>query len=257
MKTALITGASSGIGREIAYILAKKGYNLILVARREDRLNEVADFVHKKHKVQAVIKPCDLSKEEECYRLYEECKAYKIGVLVNGAGFGLMQDFVDADLDQELSMLDTNVRSVHILTKLFLEDMRYRTNTYILNIASSAGLCIAGPHMSTYYATKAYVVSLSLGVGQELKESLSPTSVSVLCPGPVDTEFNEVSGASFSVKPITAAECAKVAVKGMFHKKSIIIPGTTMKLGNMAQNLVPNGIKLKIMSNIQQSKMVD
>ena len=256
MKTALVTGASSGIGREIAYILAKKGYNLILVARREDRLIEVADFVHTKYKVQAVIKPCDLSKEEECYRLYNECKAYKIAVLVNGAGFGLMQDFVDTELDKEIEMLNTNVRSVHILTKLFLEDMRYRTQTYIMNIASSAGLCIAGPHMSTYYATKAYVVSLSLGIGQELKESLSPTSISVLCPGPVDTEFNDVAGASFSVKPISAKDCAKIAVRGMFHKKCLIIPGTTMKLGSMAQGLVPNSLKLKLMSNIQQSKQI-
>lgn len=255
MKTALITGASSGIGREIAYILAKKGYNLILVARRKDRLIEVADYVHTKHKVQAVVKVCDVSKEDECYRLYEECKAYKINVLVNGAGFGLMQDFADSDLDKELEMIGTNVKSVHILTKLFLEDMKYRMGTYILNIASSAGLCAAGPHMATYYATKAYVVSLSLGIGQELKEAMSPTSVSVLCPGPVDTEFNDVAGASFSVKPITAKECAKEAVRGMLHKKSLIIPGTTMKLGNMAQGLLPTGLQVKILSTIQQTKM--
>ena len=255
MKTALVTGASSGIGKEISICLAKRGYNIILVARREDRLSEIASYISRKYKVMTRCEVCDVSDSKACFSLYEKTRSFGIDILVNGAGFGLLSDFSNASLDREMAMIDTNIRAVHILTKLFLQDMENREGTYILNIASSAGLCPAGPYMSTYYATKSYVTSLTSGIAAELKAAGSPTYIGALCPGPVDTEFNEISGGTFTVKPLSAKACAKAAVKGMFARKEIIVPGLTMKLAGFFQGFLPRNMRIDMVSKIQQDKM--
>ena len=164
-KTALVTGASSGIGREIARDLSARGFRVILSARREERLRDLASELGDNTRV--IV--CDVSDREECLRLYEETKSEKISVLVNCAGFGAVGSFDELPLDTELKMIDTNVTAVHMLTKLFLKDFVAADRGYIMNIASSAGLMYGGPMMATYYASKAYVVSLTSAIYEELR----------------------------------------------------------------------------------------
>jgi short-subunit dehydrogenase len=249
-RTAVITGASSGIGREIARILYAKGFRCILCARREDRLKELAQELGENTRV--VV--CDLSKREECFSLYEQVKDEKIGVLINGAGFGLFGRFTDTDTERELDMIDTNVTAVHILMKLFLKDFTARGSGYIMNIASSAGLMSGGPYMSTYYATKAYVADLTSAVASELEEQGSRVKVCALCPGPVDTEFNDVAGCSFGVKAISAKQCSDEAVKGMFAGKTIIVPSATLKLAAVGAKLLPRKMLVTMTGRVQKGK---
>ena len=198
-KTALVTGASSGIGREIARDLSARGFRVILSARREERLRELAEELGDNTRV--IV--CDVSDREECLRLYEETKNEKISVLVNCAGFGAVGSFDKLPLDTELKMIDTNVTAVHMLTKLFLKDFVAADKGYIMNIASSAGLMYGGPMMATYYASKAYVVSLTSAIYEELRARKSRVHVCAVCPGPVDTEFNDVANCKFGVSSIT------------------------------------------------------
>lgn len=249
MHTALITGASSGIGREIARILAARGWRLILVARRGDRLKTLA---------QECNTPCriciyDLSHETEVRALYQEVRQEPIDLLVNAAGFGLQGAFLHTDLNRELEMLRVNVQALHILTKLFLRDMVTRDHGRILNIASAAGF-MAGPFFSTYYASKNYVVRLTQAIAEELRTQGSQVSVSCLCPGPVDTEFNQVAGATFGVKAMSSRTVARIAVDAALKGQLIIIPGIGMKLSVLAARFVPEKLLLRINGYIQKKK---
>ena len=152
---ALVTGASSGIGREIAIELSEMGYDLILVARRKKKLDELK----KKLPGKTTTIVMDLSSTANCMKLYDKVKDEDIDVVVNNAGFGLFGEFDKTNLDKELDMIDINVKAVHVLTKLFLKDFKEKDSGYILNVASSAGF-LSGPLMATYYATKGYVLSL-------------------------------------------------------------------------------------------------
>ena len=247
---ALITGASSGIGRDMARYLASLHWDLILVARREDRLNDL------KNELSAVSVRCmkaDLSSSDECYRLYELTKNENIDMLVNNAGFGLAGEFTDTDLETELSMIDTNIKALHILTKLFLRDFSARDAGIILNVASSAGF-MPGPLLSTYYASKNYVLRLSEAISEELRRAGSRVSVSVLCPGPVNTEFDRVADVKFSMKGISSAYCAKYAVDHALKGKLIIIPGASMKAGIFFRRFLSEKFLLKIAYNFQRRK---
>lgn len=245
---ALITGASSGIGRDIARILSKSGYDLILAARRKDRLDALAkEFENCK------VVVCDLSDEKEVFGLYEKVKNEDIDILINNAGFGLFGEFSKTDLARELEMIDLNIKAVHILTKLFLSDFKKKNSGYILNVASSAAF-FPGPLMSTYYATKAYVQRLTLAVYQELKKEKSGVYIGVFCPGPVNTEFNSVADVSFALKGISSEYAAKYAVKKMFDKKVIIVPGAFVKAGLFFQKFLPIKLLLKISYKIQKRK---
>ena len=159
---ALITGASSGMGRDMARILAKKGYDLILVARRKERLQELK----KELNTNVTIISMDLSVEDHCFQLYEKVRAKKIDLLINNAGFGLFGEFYKTEIDTELKMIDLNIKAYHILTKLFLQDFIKRDQGYILNVCSSAGF-MAGPRLSTYYATKNYVTKLTMAIHED------------------------------------------------------------------------------------------
>lgn len=249
-KTALVTGASSGIGKEVAKNLYKRGFKVILCARRRDRLEELAAELGEN----AEVLVADLSDKDECIRVYEDTKKDNVAVLVNAAGFGALGKFEEIPLERELAMIDTNVTAVHILTKLFVKDFKEKNRGYILNVASSAGLMYGGPLMATYYATKAYVVSLTSAISEELRGSGSRVSVSALCPGPVDTEFNEVADCKFGVKAITAEQCAADGIKGMFAKKLIIVPGGTMKAASAVVRIAPRRIALDIAGKIQEKK---
>ncbi len=250
-KTALVTGASSGIGREIALELNRRGYNLIITARREDRLAELKNRL----KGDTVVIPADLSDERQCIELYRKTSGMNVSVLVNNAGFGTIGEFCDTDLDMELKMIDVNCKAVHILTKLFLKDFRKKDRGYILNVSSSAGLMAGGPMMAAYYATKAYTVNLTCAVNEELRRRRSRVQVSALCPGPVDTEFNNVAGCRFTVKSISPQYCAERAVDGLFGGKLIIVPEKTLSLGIIAGRLVPKRLLLFITGTLQHKKL--
>ncbi len=236
---AMVTGASSGIGEELAKNLASRGFNLILVARRGERLKEIKDKLTSIFDVKVKIICADLSVTSECVRLYEEVKGVRIDILINNAGFGLFGRFEETDLDRELEMIDVNIKAVHILTKLFLRDFSKRNYGYILNVASIAGF-MAGPLMAAYYASKNYVLQLSRAVSQELKQNKVNVYVGALCPGPVDTEFNRMAGAEFAVGGASASEVADYALNEMFKGKNVIIPKKEMKALALAAKVLPS-----------------
>ena len=247
---ALITGASSGIGRDMARYLAQKGWDLILVARREDRIREL------QKELKNVVVRCitlDVGRAEDCYRLYELTKNDGVDMLVNNAGFGLAGEYVRADLDTELNMIDVNIKAVHILTKLFLRDFVARDRGFILNVASSAGF-MAGPLLSTYYATKNYVLRLTEAIYEELRRKGSRVRISALCPGPVNTEFNKVAKVKFAVDGISSEYCAKVAIDGTLQGKPVIIPGAMLKAGLFFRKFLSEKTMLKIAYGFQRKK---
>ncbi len=252
---ALITGASSGIGREFAKILAHRGFSLILVARRLDRLEELAADILECCDVDISLVDCDLADEKNCYRLYKSIEHEKVDVLINNAGFGTYGSFLDTDLKTETQMIDLNCKSIHILTKLFLKDMNEKNKGYILNVASSAGLMQGGPYMAAYYATKSYVVNLTRAINEELKEQGSRVYVGALCPGPVNTEFNKVAGVSFSLGGISAKDCAIEGAYGMLkERKMIIVPTLKMKLLTVVSRFIPTRALLFATGLIQSKK---
>lgn len=246
---ALITGASSGIGREYALALAKMGYDLVITARRADRLEQLKSET-KNVKVDTYV--CNLTDESECKKLYESYP--DIDVLINNAGFGVFGEFTRSDLERELEMINVNIKSVHILTKLYLQSMTKRNSGYILNVASSAAFA-PGPLFSSYYASKAYIFRLTRAIAYELKKSKSKTTVSVLCPGPVDTEFNSVAGVNFAVGSITAKYAAEYSLKKLFKKKTVIVPSFTIKLMRFLSKICPEVISQKITYRIQKAKL--
>lgn len=250
MPTALITGASSGIGRDIAKILSEMGYDLILAARRTDRLHELSAGL----KTHAEIVGIDLSSEANCISLYEKCKKSDVEIVVNNAGFGGFGEFSSSDLENDLNMIELNVRAVHILTKLFLRDFTEKNCGRILNVASAAGFMPCGPLMSTYYATKAYVLSLTRGIAAELAHAKSAVTVSALCPGPVKTEFNEVAGVRFASAGLESGAVARIAVRGMMKGKTVIVPGVIMKAGRFFAKILPCGITSAFAYNFQRAK---
>ena len=247
---AIITGGSSGIGRDMAYYLSSMGYDLILVGRNKDKLNEVKNNIKTKVKIYDM----NLSKEDNVYKLYNEIKDEDIDILINNAGFGLFGNFIDTSLDRELEMINLNIISLHILTKLFLIDFVKKNKGYILNVASSAGF-MAGPKLSTYYSTKNYVLKQSLAIYEELRHMNTNVKISVLCPGPVETNFNKVAGGSFNTKSATSEYVARYAIDKMFKNKLIIIPTLRMKLAIFTTRFIPTKLLLKINYNIQNIKI--
>ena len=190
-KTVWITGASSGIGREFARRYARLGFRLILTARRTDRLEALAAELTVKYNTFCRILPADLEQESECARLCEALADERLDIFINNAGFGVCGSFLETSGEKELSMAKVNVLAMHQLFKFAVKKMEAQGFGTVLNVASSAGLLPGGPYMAGYYATKAYVVSLTRGVAEELREQHSPVYVCALCPGPVDTEFND------------------------------------------------------------------
>ena len=247
---ALITGASSGIGKNMAYVLANKGIDLILVARNKDELLKIKANV----KVNVEVIELDLLKEKNVFKLYEMCKDKNIDILINNAGFGLFGLFTETDLDRELEMIDLNIKAYHILTKLFLKDFVEKDKGYILNVASSAGF-MAGPRLSTYYATKNYVLKLTMAINEELRQSGSNVVVSALCPGPVNTNFNKVAHGEFSIKEASPKYVAEYAINKLFKKKMIIIPTFRIKLGIFLLRVLPYRIQLLYCYHIQGKKL--
>lgn len=247
----LITGASSGIGRDMARIFSKKGYDLVLVARDENKLNGVKEELEKNNiNVETVV--MDLSKEENCIKLHETIK--NIDILINNAGFGDCGDFSKTDLNKEMNMIKTNITAYHILTKLYLIDMKKENSGKILNVASIAGF-MPGPLMATYYATKAYIVRLSEAIREELKKEKSKVQISILCPGPVDTNFNKVANVKFNLKEANSRDIANYAIKMLEQGKFYIIPGIGVKFAKFGVRLLPTTLISKMTYKVQQRKL--
>ncbi len=246
---ALITGASSGIGLDIAKYLATKKYELILVARNKEKLEKIQESLPTK----VTIIVADLSNEQKVKELYILTKKENIDILINNAGFGLFGDFTTTDLQQEIDMINTNIKAVHILTKEFLKDMEKKNSGYILNVASSAAFQ-PGPLMSTYYATKSYIYQLTEALWYEQKKKKTNVHISILCPGPVDTNFNKTAGVSFSVKPLKSSFVAKYAIDEMFKNKMLIIPGFKMKCCKFFERFISDKFLLRITYRIQKKK---
>lgn len=221
---ALITGASSGIGREMAKYLDNLGHELILVARDKEALEKLSSELNNKAKIIVM----NLAEESNIKSLYVLTKNENIDILINNAGFGNYGVFTETELSNDLEMIDLNIKTIHILTKLFLKEMKKKNHGYIMNVASSAAFQ-PGPLMATYYSTKSYVLRLTEAIYYELKKEKINVHVSCLCPGPVDTNFNNVAGVKFSIKPQSADVVAKYAIDGMFKNKLLIIPGFKMK----------------------------
>lgn len=244
---ALITGASSGIGLDMAKYLAELGYDLVVVARSHDKLLELKNNVN----TNVDIYSYDLSVVDNCYKLYDELIDKKIDIVINNAGYGIFGDYTVDNLEIDLNMIDLNVKCLHILTKLFVNNKHTK---YILNVASSAGLMKGGPLMSGYYATKSYVCNYSLALYEELRRNKDNKHISILCPGPVDTNFNKRAHVKFNLKSLSSAYVAKYAINMMFKNKLIIIPGFTVKLGIFMTRFLPTKLLLKITYNIQKKK---
>ena len=245
---ALITGASSGIGRDMARELATKGYDLVLVARDMDKLLEV----QKKLKTKVEIVGMDISNVDNCKKLHEKHK--DIDILINNAGFGDCGYFTQTKLDKEIAMINTNIVAYHTLTKLYLQDMKAKNSGTILNVASIAGF-MPGPLMATYYATKNYVVRLSEAIREELRKEKSKVQISILCPGPVNTNFNKVADVQFALKGLSSEYVAKYAINKMLKGKFYIVPGWKIKLAKIGAKIAPTNLVAKISYNMQKRKI--
>lgn len=245
----MITGASSGIGRDMAVTLSHMGYDLILVARSEKALEEIKKQLNTDVKI--IVK--DLSKLENVKEVFELTKKYDIDLLINNAGYGIFGSFDETDLEKELEMLNVNINALHILTKLYLKEMKKKDRGIILNVASSAAF-FSGPLLSSYYASKSYVYRLSLAINEELRRCKSNAQISVLCPGPVATNFNERAGVTFSVKPLSSKYVAEYAIKKCLQGKTVIIPGTMMKLTKFISHFASDKMIAKIAYHIQKKK---
>lgn len=245
-KRALITGASSGIGRDMAKVLASKGYDLVIVARSKDKLEELKSEINTN--VEIIV--MDLGIKENCIDLFN--KVGYVDILVNNAGFGIFGKFTETDLQKELDLINTNIVAVHILTKLFLQEMVKRDSGYILNVSSIAGH-LPGPLMDAYYASKSYVYILSTSINEELRKDKSRVKVGTLNPGPVRTNFNNVANVKFSMHSLTSEYVAKYTVDKMLKGKVDITPGFDIKFLRFAAKIVPNNLMAK-MVHVRQTR---
>ncbi len=254
---ALITGASSGLGWDMAHVLSEMGYDIIAVARREDRLKKLKEEL----KTNVEVLCCDVTDVEQCKSLAK--RAEDVEIFINNAGFGVFGELCETDLDRELTMLETNIRAVHILTKLVAQKFKERNSGYILNVASLAAF-FPGPLFGAYYASKSYVLRLSQALSEELHREKSKVRVSVLCPGPVHTEFSEVAKVSFGLGNekggkkiiLDSRGVAEYAIKKLLSGKEVIIPGTLMKIAASLRRILPDKVLAKTVCLIQRTKCV-
>lgn len=251
MEYALITGASSGIGEEFARRLHGMGYAVIITARRVDRLGKLKDEL----KNDVVIYPLDITDKASVYKMVDDLKQYNITMLINNAGFGYFGRFSETEMNKELQMIDTNVTGLYLLTKLYYKEFKEKNKGYILNVSSIAGILPGGGYMAQYYASKAYVKSLTLSLARELKEDKSNVHISALCPGPVNTEFNKVANVDFGLKGISVQKCVGYCLKKMKKNKTIIVPGFSVRLASKLTKLLSDKSLVRISTGMQKKKL--
>lgn len=254
-KVVLITGASGGIGYELAKIFAKNRFDLVLIARSELALDKVKNDLVKEFEVDVKVKKKDLTDLQAPDQIYSELKKddINIDILVNNAGFGDMCVFAESDLNKQLDMIQLNIMSLTHLTRLFLEDMVKQRNGKILNVASTAAFQ-PGPFMSVYYATKAFVLSFSTALSEELAGT--NVSVTTLCPGPTNTAFSKVANFDESkfgtemMSLMSAKQVAEIGYKGLMRKRSVIIPGFRNWFLAFSTRFIPDWIILKMVRKV-------
>jgi short-subunit dehydrogenase len=257
-KTVLITGASVGIGYELARVFAREGYALVLVSRDRDALQRVAEELSRGCKTASKIISKDLSLPSAPREIFEELEgeATEVDVLVNNAGFGVFGPFSETDLETELAMLQVHMASLTRLTKLFLKRMLERGAGKILNVASTAAFQ-PGPMMAVYYATKAYQVSFSEALASELYGS--GVTVTVLCPGPTRTEFQKRAGMRpsqlFNWVAMEAADVAEAGYRGLMRGRVVVIPGFANKLLAFIVRFVPTGFTAAVIRRVQRDRL--
>lgn len=232
MRAVLVTGASSGIGKEFARQFAYRGYNLILVARREELLKELKDEFEQEYNVEVDYYACDLSKNPK--EVYDYCKSknHNVSVLINNAGYGDYGSFIDSDLDKILGMIDLNNKALVSLTYYFVHDMKTSGYGHIINTGSVASF-MPGPYMAVYYATKAFVMSFSMALREELRKD--NIAVSVLCPAPTKSPFwdranGETAAVYDNALARTAVDAAKTGYEMFEYNKPYAIDGTAYKV---------------------------
>ena len=253
MKVVLITGASSGIGKELAKQFAAHDYDLVLMARRENLLQEFCEELRREYRIQADCFACDLAKDPKA--VYDFCKekGYTVSVLVNNAGYGDYGRFDASDLEKDLGMIELNNKALVAMTYYFLDDMKRQGYGHILNTGSVASF-IPGPYMAVYYATKSFVMSFSMALREELrKENIH---VSVLCPAPTKSDFWEVANGKTTAvyDNILARTCEDAAKTGyeIFEKnKAYAIDGTAYKFIIGAARLMPIELAARAVGFIQ------
>ena len=255
-KTALVTGASSGIGYEFARVLAENGYDLVIVARREEKLNQLKQICEKKEKTKIKVVVKDLSKSNAPWEIYEllNKEGIRVDVLINNAGFGCYGFYKDTDWDRERRMIQVNITSLCNLTKLFIKGMLGRGSGRIVNVASTAAFQ-PGPLMSIYFATKSFVLSFSEALANEVKHT--GVTVTALCPGPTQSEFQEVAGIGdlriFSIKRMpTSEDVARFGYKAMIKGKTVAIYGTLNKSIAFATKFAPRKMLVSAVRKFQE-----
>lgn len=256
--TALVTGASSGIGLELAKVMAKNGHDLVLTARSVDPLEALAGMLEGKHGIKATVIPLDLARPGAPSVLFSAVtdRKIEIDILVNNAGFGLGGAFADTEVSREIEMIDLNISALTHLTKLFMGPMLARRSGRIMNVASTAGFQ-PGPLMSVYYASKAYVISFSEAVAEELRDT--GVTVTTFCPGPTATKFARTAGLEnsrlFKMGGVASAgEVAHFAYSAMMSGKRIAIPGMRNKVIAQSNRFAPRGLITRISKLVQQSR---
>ena len=247
---ALITGASSGIGSELAKQLAGQFDQMVLVGRDQTRLTALQQTINVTYpNVKITTVSLDLNDVANCRQLH--ALHPDVDLLINNAGFGSCGAFVDDPLEKDLAMIQTNVVALHTLTKLYLVSMQTRDHGQILNVGSIAGF-MPGPLMSTYYATKNYVVRLSEGIREELRRTKSKVKISVLCPGPVATNFAKTANVKFNFK---GADCTKMVRYVVKHlHRFYIIPSFKIRLARFGMSLLPTSWVARIVYRIQAKR---
>jgi hypothetical protein len=255
--TALVTGASGGIGEELARLFAADGHDLVLVARSRDRLERLAGQLEERHGVAARVLAADLSRAEAPGEIFAELAGagVRLDALVNNAGFGSYGLFAETDLKSELDLLRVNVVALTHLTKLFLPGMIARGRGYLMNVASTAAFQ-PGPLMAVYYASKAYVLSLSEALANECAGT--GVRVSALCPGPTETGFVAAAGMEqsklFDRGAMTARDVAAAGYRGLLDGKAVVIPGLRNSLVARTVGLFPRGLVTKVVRAVQEKR---
>ena len=245
---ALITGASSGIGNDFAKILSNTYDELILVARDSNKLEEVKKELEVNTKIKAVS--MDLSDYNNCIKLFNDNK--DIDLLINNAGFGDCGYFEKTDLNKDIDMINTNVVALHTLTKLYLNEMIKNNNGHILNVASIAAF-VPGPLMATYYSTKAYVLKLCQSIKEELKHKNTNVKISVLCPGPVKTNFEKTANVEFQISKADSYKVANYAIKHL--NRFYITPGIGVKFTRVLSKILPSSLISKFIYKAQKRRI--
>jgi short-subunit dehydrogenase len=254
---ALVTGASSGIGLELAKVLAREGHDVVLAARSADKLEALAGALEGKHSIKATVIPIDLRKAEAPQELFDRCTAenLQVDILVNNAGIGIRGPFADTDLTRELDSIQINITALTHLTKLFLPAMLARKSGRILNIASTAAFQ-PGPLMAVYYASKAYVVSFSEAIAEELRDS--GVTVTAFCPGPTATNFAGEAGMEgsrlFNTVVASADAAAESAYKAMMRGKRLAIHGVRNWIVMEGNRFTPRILSAKISRFLQENR---